>query len=162
MEEVEMAWRCLPSSRNEEVFACTPTEKMMGGKKRECKKGTVGKKDGKRVREKREKKGGDLTGPWCRDGFSRESGERVRGAEHRGSGTRDWGPPGFEERRNVESTTQRGEPSRGIKSRSGLYCTLSRAASRRVPSTITDVAGGQLCAINEGLLIGLRATRARQ
>jgi len=55
----------------------------------------------------------------------------VRGAEHRGSGMRDLGPPGFEERRNVESTTQRGEPSRGIKSRSELYCTLSRAASRR-------------------------------
>lgn len=86
----------------------------------------------------------------------------MRGAEHRGSGTRDWGPPGFEERRNVESTTQRGgESSHGIKSRSGLYCTLSRAASRRVPSTIADVAGGQLCAINESLLIRLRASRAK-
>lgn len=153
-----MAWRCLPSSRNEEVSACTPAEKRRGERAR-TQKGTA--RERQTDRERREKRG-DLAGPPCRDGFSRESGERVRGAKHRGSGTRDWGPPGFEERRNVESTTQRGEPSRGIKSRSGLYCTLSRAASRRVPSTIiADVAGGQLCAINESLLIRLRASRAK-
>ncbi|TGZ54984.1 hypothetical protein DBV15_06775 [Temnothorax longispinosus] len=101
-------------------------QKNDGGKERGRRR--VRHKGREREREKREK--GDLAGP-RRESVCEEP-------EHRGSGTRDWGPPGFEERRNVESTTQRGEPSRGIKSRSGLYCTLSsRGLARRVPSTIT-------------------------
>lgn len=106
---------CLPSSRNEEVSACTPTEKRRGeerGRRRV------------RHRKEREKEKREKRGDPGRTGTALAE-SRERGVGTRGSGTRDWGPPGFEERRNIESTTQRGEPSRSIKSRSELYCTLS-------------------------------------
>lgn len=64
MGEVGMAWRCLPSSRNEEVSACTPTEKRRGGKERGRRR-VRHRKDRERKRE-REKGGGG--------GFSRTPG----------------------------------------------------------------------------------------
>lgn len=55
MGEVGMAWRCLPSSRNEEVSACTPTEKRRGGKSEDVEGYGTGKME--RERERREKGG---------------------------------------------------------------------------------------------------------
>lgn len=131
-----MAWCCLPSSRNEEVSACTPTEKRRGGK--EWGRRRV------RHRKDREKEKREEGTPLCTGTALADS--RERGAGTRGSGTRDSGAPRIRRKKKhrVNDPTRRAV-ARGIKSRSELYCTLSH----RLPSGINDVADGGLCAINE-------------
>jgi hypothetical protein len=136
MGEVGMAWRVYRLAGTKKYPRARRQKNDEGGKSEDVEGYGTG-----RIKRKRKEKRGLRTGTALA-----QSGER--GAGTGGSGTRDWGPPGFEERRNIESTTQRGEPSRGIKSRSELYCTLSH----RLFSSINDVADGGLCAINENFL----------
>lgn len=99
MGEAGMAWRCLPSSRNEQVSACAPTEKKTEERSEDVEGYDTGKTDRQGESEGEE---GDLAGPRCRDGFSRESGEGEVPSLRRTWVYRETGgPPGFEERRNV-------------------------------------------------------------
>lgn len=79
---------CLPSSRNEEVSACMPTEKRWGGEGRKSEnveRYDAGRTEREEKRREKRGAGGDGGGGGregcCRDGFSRELGEHVRGAK---------------------------------------------------------------------------------
>lgn len=115
MGEVGMAWRVVYRLAGTKKYPRARRQKNDEGKSEDVEGYGTGRKERKR-KERRGNPG--RTGTALAE-------SRERGVGTRGSGTRDWGPPGFEERRNIESTTQRGEPSRSIKSRSELYCTLS-------------------------------------